>query len=261
MSQIQIFDHEKFGQIRTITDAQGEPWFVAADVCRILDIANPRDAITRLDDDEKDTVVLTDGATGNPSRNIVNESGLYELVFGSRKQEAKEFKKWIKQEVLPSIRKHGAYMTAEKIEEVLLNPDTIIQLATDLKTEREKRKQFQAKIAADKDKVAFAEQIEKSIDDLSIRDYAKILFDDGSMELGPNQLFELFREKGVLDKDNKPNQEWVKKGYFRLKPGTYKNRSTGNICEYTQPRVTGKGQIRLRKLIIKWIAEKAEVAV
>ena len=105
----------------------GEPWFVAADVCRALKINNSHDAIKRLDDDEKNTVALTDGNRGNPNKTIINEPGLYTLVLGSRKPEAKAFKRWITHEVIPSIRKHGAYMTPETVEEVLMNPDTPIE--------------------------------------------------------------------------------------------------------------------------------------
>ena len=104
----------------------GEPWFVAADVCRALEI-DPT-ATRRLDDDEKMTLRLTQGESNRTSdTNIVNEPGLYTLVLGSRKPEAKAFKRWITHEVIPMIRKHGAYMTPETVEEVLLNPDTPIE--------------------------------------------------------------------------------------------------------------------------------------
>lgn len=109
----------------------GEPWFVAADVCRALEIGNPSDALGRLDSDERMTLDLTEGHSGQrggaQKLNIVNEPGLYTLVLGSRKPEAKAFKRWITHEVIPTIRKHGAYMTPEKLEEALLNPDTPIE--------------------------------------------------------------------------------------------------------------------------------------
>jgi prophage antirepressor-like protein len=100
----------KGSQVRTILK-DGEPWFVAKDVCDILEVDNPRDAVVRLDPDEKDTVVLTDGTPGNPNRVVVNEPGLYSLVLGSRKPEAKAFKRWITHEVLPTIRQTGTYST------------------------------------------------------------------------------------------------------------------------------------------------------
>lgn len=137
-NETQIFESQQFGTIRT-SIIDGEPWFVAADVCRALKISNNRDAMSRLDDDEKG-VALTDTLGGKQSAVIVNEPGLYNLVLGSRKPEAKEFKRWVTHEVIPAIRKHGAYMTPDTIERVLTDPDTIIKLATELKTEREKRR-------------------------------------------------------------------------------------------------------------------------
>ena len=107
---IQVFENNDFGKVRVV-ERDGEPWFVAADVCRALDVVNSRDAVARLDADEKNTVVLTDGTPGNPQKTIVNEPGLYTLILGSRKPEAKAFKRWITHEVIPTIRKTGAYFT------------------------------------------------------------------------------------------------------------------------------------------------------
>ena len=112
----------------------GELWFVAKDVCDALEILNPSDALKRLDYDERARFNL--GRQGET--NMVNEYGLYNLILGSRKPEAKTFKRWITHEVIPSIRKHGGYLTPAKLEEVLLNPDTIIQLAQNLKAEQER---------------------------------------------------------------------------------------------------------------------------
>lgn len=109
-NKIIAFTNPEFGEVRTL-NIENEPWFVAADVCKALDIINSRDAVARLDDDEKNTVVLTDGIPGNPNKTIVNEPGLYTLVLGSRKPEAKAFKRWITHDVIPSIRKNGEYVT------------------------------------------------------------------------------------------------------------------------------------------------------
>lgn len=108
-NNMQIFQNEKFGKIRTLT-LDGEPWFVAADVCKALLIVNSRDALTRIDDDEKG-VVSTDTLGGRQKVTIVNEPGLYALILSSRKPEAKAFKRWITHEVIPAIRKHGAYIS------------------------------------------------------------------------------------------------------------------------------------------------------
>ena len=135
-----IFDNSQFGAIRAI-EKDGDPWFVAADVCRALEHSNVSMALDRLDDDEKAKLNL--GLSGGPT-NCVNEPGLYSLVLGSRKSEAKAFKRWITHKVIPSIRKHGAYMTPDAIEKLISNPDTIIQLATALKEEQNKRKVLEA---------------------------------------------------------------------------------------------------------------------
>ena len=136
-NQMQVFNSEQLGEVRMVL-RDGEPWFVAADVCKALEIANSRDAVSRLDGDEKNTVVLTDGIRGNPQKVIVNEPGLYALVLRSRKPEAKAFRRWITHEVIPSIRKHGLYAA----DELLANPDLFIKVLHDLKEERARSAQL-----------------------------------------------------------------------------------------------------------------------
>lgn len=138
-----IFDHENFGQVRIHQDEHEKLWFCAVDVCRALELANPHQAIASLDDDEKATLHIGDGAkeearNRQPTR-YISEPGVYALVFRSNKPAAIEFQKWVAGEVLPSIRKHGAYLTQAKVEEILNDPDTIIRLAMELKAERQKK--------------------------------------------------------------------------------------------------------------------------
>ena len=134
MTEIQVFTSEQFGSVR-IKEIGGEPWFVAADVCRALDIGNPSDALARLDEDER-TLVSIEGASNGLPVNAVNEAGLYRLVMGSRKETTNGFKRWIAHDVVPAIRKHGMYAK----DELLDNPDLLIEVATKLKEERAKRK-------------------------------------------------------------------------------------------------------------------------
>ena len=135
MNNIQIFKYEN-NDVRTV-EQDGEPWFVLKDVCKALGIGNSRMVVDRLDEDEKGVSQIdTPGGLQNVS--IISESGLYNVILRSDKPEAKPFRKWVTSEVLPSIRKHGAYMTPQKIEEALLNPDTIISLAQQLKEEKAK---------------------------------------------------------------------------------------------------------------------------
>lgn len=136
MENVRIYQKEGFGELRVV-QIQNEPWFVAADVCRALEVRNNRDALERLDADEKG-VTLTDTPGGSQKMSIVSESGLYSLVLSSRKPEAKLFKRWITHEVIPSIRKNGAYLTPEKVEEVLSDPERNLAV-------NECRKKFQGR--------------------------------------------------------------------------------------------------------------------
>jgi anti-repressor protein len=243
MNELKTFQNPKFGTIRTTT-INGEPWFVAVDVCKALEIQNNRDAISRLDDDEKNTVVLTDGNRGNPNMTIVNEPGLYALVLSSRKPEAKAFKRWITHDVIPTIRKHGAYMTPEKVEEILLNPDTIIKLATDLKEERERTAALNAKIKADKPYTEFGAAIAANSDAILVRDFAKLLHNDG-IKMGEKRLYKWLRENGFLMQTapTKPYQKYVDMGWFRVDERSISTVQGQMIVSTT--KITGKGQMGL----------------
>lgn len=141
MNDLQVFNHPDFGEVRTVT-INDEPWFVGKDVAQVLGYKNPQEAIRAHVDDEDKGVseILTPG--GKQSVPIINESGLYSLVLSSKLPGAKEFKRWITSEVLPSIRKHGAYMTPETLQAAILNPDTMIQLCQQLKNEQEKNREL-----------------------------------------------------------------------------------------------------------------------
>ncbi len=128
MNELQIFTNDAFGEVRTIT-RDGEPWFVATDVCRALELTNPTMATDRLDEDERSKFNL--GRQGEAV--IINEAGLYTLVLGSRKPEAKAFKRWITHEVIPTIRKHGAYIAPKTLTETLAQPENIIALLSTAK--------------------------------------------------------------------------------------------------------------------------------
>lgn len=153
MNELQNFNFEG-NEVRTVL-INDEPYFVGKDIADVLGYSNSRKAlIDHVDEEDKNTVTIRDGNKGNPNQVVINESGMYSLVLLSKLPNAKKFKRWVTNEVLPSIRKHGAYMTDEKIEEALLNPDTIINLATQLKEEREGRliaeqqvKEFQPKVS------------------------------------------------------------------------------------------------------------------
>lgn len=208
MNQLErVFKYQE-RQVRTVV-IDDEPWFVATDVCQVLDITNPTVAVERLDPDEV-TKFNLGGLSGES--NIINEAGLYSLILGSRKPEAKSFKRWITHDVLPCIRKHGAYMTDNVIEMAIQDPDTMIRLLVNLKDEREKRRQAEQRIEQQKPKVEFFDQVASSKDAIQIGHAAKVL---GLRGVGRNKLFSILRERKVLMTDNIPYQEFIDRGYFR----------------------------------------------
>lgn len=141
MNDIMSFQKPEFGTVRTLM-INNEPWFVAKDVCDCLDIQNSRDAVSSLRDKDKNTVAITDGNRGNPNQTVISVSGLYELVFLSRKPEAKAFKYWVVDEVLPSIMKHGIYATENVVEQMLKDPASFITLLQNYQAEQQERKRL-----------------------------------------------------------------------------------------------------------------------
>lgn len=231
----QVFSYS--GQeVRTLMK-DNEVWFVAKDVCEVLELSNPTIAISRLDRDEV-TKFNLGGLSGDT--NIVNEAGLYSLILGSRKREAKKFKRWITHEVLPSIRKHGAYMTENTIEKALTNPDFLIQLATTLKQEQQARKQAETRLEEQQPLVNFAETCMKSDSSLLVREVAKLCSKNG-MVIGEKRLWQRLRDWGLVFKNkNEPKQEYVDRGYFEISQGV-KETSKGALTWMTM-RITPKGQ-------------------
>lgn len=245
MNQLQVFNNQEFGQVRTMM-IDGSPWFVAKDVCECLDINNSRQALARLDSDEKNSVILNDGTPGNPEKGIVNEYGLYSLVLSSRKPSAKTFKRWITHEVIPAIRKHGAYMTGDTLEQALTSPDFLIRLATELKTEQEARRLAEQKIEADKPKVLFADSVAASHGSILVGELAKLLNQNG-IDIGQNRLFNWLRENGCLicrkgTDYNMPTQRSMEMQLFSIKE-TAITHSDGHVSISKTVKVTGKGQV------------------
>ena len=184
---------------------------------------------------------------------IINESGLYSLVLSSKLPTAKKFKRWVTSEVIPSIRKHGAYMTPDKLEEVLLKPDTLIQLAQNLKAEQEKRMALEVKMEEQKPKVLFAESVEAAKTSILIGELAKLLKQNG-INIGQNRLFEWLRNNGYLIRRqgsdyNMPTQRAMEMGLFEIKETTITH-SDGHIHVSKTPKVTGKGQVYFVNLFV-----------
>lgn len=236
-NELTIFENEEFGRIRSVM-VNEEPYFVAKDICDILEIKNTTDAVKRLDEDEVTRFNLG-GLSGEV--NIVNEYGLYSLILASRKPEAKGFKRWITHDVIPSIRKHGVYMTEQRIEEIILNPDTVIKLAQELKIEREEKKKLAEKIEFDKPKVLFANSVTSSRTTILVRELSKLL-KQNNIDIGQNRLYKYLRENGYIVKNStEPTQKSMNLGLFEVEEKTYYVKEQPRISKVT--KVTGKGQI------------------
>ncbi|MFQ7692874.1 MAG: phage antirepressor KilAC domain-containing protein [Christensenellales bacterium] len=242
MNDVTIFRKDEFGAVRAVT-LEGEPWFVAADVCRALGLGNSSDVIKRLDEDER-TLVSIEGASNGLPVNAINEPGLYALILGSRKPEAKAFKRWITHEVIPEIRKTGGYIAGQETmddDQLLANALMVAQRKID-----ERNKQLEAaneKIKADAPKVLFAETVEKAETCISIGTLAKILNQAG-LDIGERRLFERLRNDKWLNSKgrswNVPSQKSMDMGLMRVHESTI-SRSSGIQINKT-PLITGKGQ-------------------
>lgn len=198
MNDIQIFNYQDH-DVRTV-QKDGEPWFVLRDVCQVLGMSNSRMVADRLDQDEVSQTYITDSLGRQQETTIINESGLYNVILRSDKPEAKPFRKWVTSEVLPSIRKHGAYMTADTIEAAIADPDFSIRLLTTLKEERAARKALEEQAEVDKPKVLFADAVSASHTSILVGDLAKLLRQNG-VNIGQNRLFQRLRDEGFLIKD------------------------------------------------------------
>lgn len=243
MNDIQVFNNPEFGEIRTV-EINNEPWFVGKDVADILGYSNPRDAISKHVDDEDKGVANCDTLGGRQTLSIINESGLYSLVLSSKLPTAKKFKRWVTSEVLPSIRKHGAYMTPETLEKMVLTPDFGIRLLTELKAEQDKRKALEATVEEQKPHVLFSNAVSASKTTILIGALAKLLKQNG-INIGQNRLFEWLRQNGFLvkrgDNRNMPTQRAMEMGLFEVKESCHLNSNGCNVITKTTV-VTGKGQ-------------------
>lgn len=243
MNEMQVFQNPEFGEIRTV-EINGEPWFVGKDVAQTLGYKEPTKAAREKVDLEDRGVSKIDTPSGEQEMTIINESGLYSLVLSSKLPDAKKFKRWVTSEVIPSIRKHGAYMTPETLEQAILNPDTMIRLCTTLKEEQEKRRALEEQVQRDAPKVLFHDAVAASDDTILIRDLSKLLSQNGVPNMGGTRLYAWLRENGYLCKEgasyNLPTQRAMELGLFRIRESS--RIQNGEILTDKTTRVTGKGQ-------------------
>ena len=247
MCKLQIFNYENHDVRTTVKD--GEIYWVLKDVCEILGINNSKMVASRLDENEKAGVSLTDlssnGTRQKRAFTMINEPGLYKVILRSDKPEAKNFMNWITHEVLPAIRRHGAYISSGKLEELMQSPDTWVKLIRTLQQERREKTMLKEKIKKDKAKVTFATAVEASKDGILIRELAKILKGNG-VNVGQNRLFTKLRKDGFLIRQegsdyNSPTQKAMKLGLFKIKETVF-TEPDGKVTLRRTAKVTGKGQ-------------------
>ena len=250
MTDIQIFNYQN-NEVRTV-ELNSEPWFVLKDVCEVLGLTDTGRTAERLDPDELTRTTLVSGGQ-NRETFVINESGLYNVILRSDKPEAKPFRKWVTSEVLPSIRKHGAYMTPETLQAAILNPDTLIQLCQQIKAEQDKN----AVLTAANSQLTVEKQIMQPkadyFDELvdrnlltSFRETAK------QLEIGEKSFIQFLLDKKYIYRD--------KKG--KLMPYAEKNNGLFEVKECfnektqwsgTQTLVTPKGRETFRLLCLKTV--------
>ncbi|MED2940691.1 phage antirepressor [Cytobacillus horneckiae] len=252
MNQLtKIFENQNL----TIIEQNEQSHFKLNDVCKILGLA-PRVVRQRLSDDVCSTYPILDSLGRTQQVTFVNEDGLYDVILDSRKPEAKRFRKWITSEVLPSIRKHGAYATPQTIENIISDPDFGIKLLTNLKDERDKRMEAERVIEQQKPKVVFAESCLVSQDTVLVKDVAKLACNQGIM-IGQNKLYNKLRDWGYIQKNNtQPTQRALEAGYFQILQRTIHS-PEGEPKLTRTTKVTPKGQLRILNRLRNEIEQEA----
>jgi phage antirepressor protein len=244
MQSIQVFNNPAFGNIR-VAGTEANPQFCLTDVCKALKLS-AKGVNQRLGDEVISNYPITDKLGREQQALFVNEDGLYDVILDSRKTEARQFRKWITSEVLPTIRKHGAYMTDDALQKAIQNPDFLIQLATELKNEKQKRLVAEKKIQETRPQVIFADAVTASSDSILVGELAKLIKQNG-VDTGQRRLFKWLRANGYLCKKtgecfNEPTQYSMELGLFEIKK-TVIQKPDGSAIISKTVKVTGKGQV------------------
>lgn len=244
-NEIQKFDF-KGAPLRTLTDKAGEPWFVAKDVCDILELGNTTNALRALDEDEKTNFTNCNVAqNGGRAPLIISEPGLYKLIMRSRKPEAKEFQRWVTHEVLPQIRRTGGYIpTTDADDDMTILAKAVMIGQRTMEEQKRKIAAQQTRIVELEPKARFADAVAASDGTCLVGELAKMLRQNG-MDIGQNRLFRLLQADGYLGKSgsnrNVPTQRAMDLGLFRIKETTVTH-ADGHTTVSRTPKVTGKGQ-------------------
>lgn len=258
MNEIKIFENEQFGKVRIAMNENNETLFCLSDVCSVIGIANARNVKTRLEEDDVHQVDTIDSLGRNQQVTFVTESGLYDVIIRSDSEKAKPFRKWITSEVLPSIRKTGGYVNDSSafVDSYFSDLDDsakqfLVQTLESKKKLLEENKQKQKRIEEMKPKEDFYDTVVGSDDTIDMRKVAATLNIKG---VGRNKLFEILREKEVIDRKNIPYQSYINRGYFRTIETSYMK---GDIsCIYIKTVVFQKGVEFIKKVVLSYLDER-----
>lgn len=251
MNEIQIFKNDSFGAVRTVTDDNGKILFCGKDVATALGYKKTADAISAHCKGVCEIPTPSNG--GVQMMKFITEGDVYRLTFGSKLPSAEKFTDWVADEILPTIRKHGAYMTENTLEKALTSPDFLIQLATQLKEEQAHRKALEHRVEADRPKVLFAEAVETSQTSILVGNLAKLIKQNG-VDIGQKRLFAWLRDNGYLIKSgsstNMPTQRSMDMKLFEVKERSISN-PDGSVRVTKTTKVTGKGQTYFINIFLK----------
>ena len=253
MNAVEVFTNSEF-RVRTTQDTDGTVWFVARDVAEALEYSYWQPNIVGNVPEMWKGIKRINTPGGEQDMICLTEQGLYFFLGRSDKKKALPYQMWIAGEVVPSIRKHGAYLTPQLQDELIANPDLLIRLAQELKAEREKVQALQEQAAIDRPNVIFADAVDTSKESILIGNLAKILKQNG-VNIGQNRLFTWLRENGYLmnckgERWNFPTQSSVERGLFEVKTRVINNPDGSTRITHTT-KVTGKGQIYFINRLIK----------
>lgn len=242
MNELQIFKYQD-KQIRTV-ERKGEPWWVLKDVCEVLEMGSPHKVAERLEEDERNRIPVTDSIGRQQETNIVNEAGLYNVILRSDKPQAKPFRRWVTNEVLPTIRKTGGYVANDDLFLNTYFPSADEATKLFVRTSLESFRRLNSQIAEMKPKALFADAVEASETSILIGDLAKLIKQNG-VDIGQKRLFAWLRDHGYLIKSgasaNMPTQKSMEQGLFEVKERTINN-PDGSVRITRTTKVTGKGQ-------------------
>ncbi len=251
-NKIKIFESEEFGRIRTVI-INDEPWFVGKDAAKILGYAKPRNAITaHVDYEDKKDALIQGDLGGTQKMTVINESGIYSLIMSSKLPKAKEFKRWVTTQILPTIRKTGGYVANEDmfIENYLPFLDEPYQNL--FRLQMMAINQLNERIRHDQPLVEFANQVSDTTNLIDMNAMAKLAVEE-NIPIGRNRLFKWLRKNGILMSNNLPYQKYIDRGYFEVKESVFETSSM--MKTYQQTFVTGRGQTYIIGRLKKEYAE------